>query len=260
MNAVSTRKFINSLTHVCGQMLIKNFGRIQVCERKTGRDIVTDIDRKVENKIIQSIRKNYPDHSIYSEETDKIIGRSEYLWIIDPLDGTVNYTSGIPLFCVSIGLVHRDQCLYGAVYAPYLREFFYAEKNRGAYFNHRKIFVSKTKKLEDSIIHVGLSPHYSPALIRKNWQIIQPLSHKVRGLRMFESGPLTSCYVACGRIDGKISIKTDAFGNAASSLIVEEAGGMVTDFQGQPWRAEMKDMICSNKFIYHRIKKLVQSY
>jgi len=236
---------------------MRDFAKPRKVNYKYYKDIVTDVDVAVEKKLISLIHKKFPDHSILSEEIGLIERNKEYLWVIDPLDGTVNYTAGIPLFSVSICLVRRGKPYSGVVYAPYLKEYFYGEKGKGAFLNNRKIKPSTTSDLSQAVIHVAMSAHYSPELIEKNWKLLNKLSHRVRGLRMLDSGALTSCYVACGRLDGKFSIKTDPFGNAASAVIIEEAGGRVTDFKGGSWNVKMKDMLCSNQRLYKKLKGFV---
>lgn len=250
-------KFAIELAKHSGKILDSSFGKVKVTNRKERKDIVTEMDLKSEKYILKEIQKKFPSHTILSEEKGKLEKNSEYSWIIDPLDGTVNYTSGLPLYSVSIGLVHKGKPFLGVVYAPYLNELFYAQRGKGAYLNGKKISPSKVTELENAVIQIGFSAHYSEELLKKNWLIAQKLTAQVRGIRAWDSGALTSCYIACGRFDGKISIKTDPFGNAASTVIIEEAGGVVSDFEGKKWNENMKTMICSNKKINKQIKDLV---
>lgn len=252
------KSFVIALIRDAGTLLMRHFGTVTVSNKKQHKDIVTKIDFASEKKIISAIKLKYPSHAILSEEIGLIDAVSDYQWVIDPIDATVNYTAGIPLFSISIGLVYKGQPILGAVFAPYLDELFFGEKKKGAYLNNKRIKPSTTKTLDNAIINMGLSAHYSPALIKKNWDIAHRLSPKVRGFRMFESGALTSCYVACGRLDGKISIKTDPFGNAASTILIQEAGGIVADFQGNSWNEKMKTMICSNKPLFKKIQQFVK--
>jgi myo-inositol-1(or 4)-monophosphatase len=239
---------------ISGSFLLSKFGKIKTISSKTRNDILTEADLKSEKIILGMIGQKFPGHNILSEE----IGRkndfkSEYLWVIDPLDATVNYVSGIPLFSVSIGLIKSGKPILGVVFAPYLKELFYAVAGGGSFLNKFKIHVSKISELSSSVVNVGLSAHYSKPLIKRTWKINQIITPELRGIRMLESGALTSCYVACGRFDGKISIKTDPFGNAASTVIIQEAGGIVTDFQNQPWSISMKEMVCSNGLIHKKL-------
>lgn len=252
------QQFITRLARDAGTVLMRHYGKTHVQSRKERRDIVTDVDVESERVIVSAIRKKYPHHSILSEEVGMVGKNEEHRWIVDPLDGTVNYTSALPLFSVSIAYVHNNVPTIGVVFAPYLDEFFYAERGKGASLNGKRIQPSATTTLGDALIHVGLSAHYSPQHIRRNWAIMKRLSGVVRGLRMLESGALASCYVACGRLDGKVSIKTDPFGNAASTVIAEEAGGVVCDFDGHPWSPNMRTMICSTRSLSGTLRRLVR--
>ena len=244
---------IISAVKKAGKYVEKYFNKKHKVKSKSRNDIVTQTDINSEKIIISEIKKKYPDHQILSEEVGRIGGKNDYLWIIDPVDATINFASGIPLYSVSIGLLHKGEIEYAVVYAPSLNEMFYAQKNKGAFLNNKKIKASKEKKLKSTIINIGTSAHYSKKQIKNNFQIANKIMPEIRGLRAFESGALTSCYIACGRLDGKVSIKTDPFGNAASTLIIEEAGGKVTDFSGNNWSEKMKTMICSNKLIHNQL-------
>jgi len=242
-----------------GEYLLSKFQKIKKISNKTRNDIVTEVDVNSEKLILNIIGKKFPAHNILSEEIgEKNKSNSEYLWVIDPLDATVNYVAGIPLFSVSIGLIKSGMPILGVVFAPYLNELFYASAGDGAFLNNKKITVSKISELSKSIVNVGLSAHYNKRQIKDTWRINQAITPKLRGIRMFESGALTSCYVACGRLEGKISIKTDPFGNAASTVIIQEANGLVSDFENKPWSLNMKDMICSNSLIHNKIIKIVK--
>jgi len=237
-----------------GEFLMSKYGKIKKISSKERKDILTEVDLGSEKIILDIIKNKFSNHNILSEEIGEIKNSdSEYLWIIDPLDATVNYTAGLPLFSVSIGLVKNKIPFFGIVYAPYLNELFYAIKGQKAFLNNSKIAVSKNKNLSESVINIGLSAHYNDDQIKKTWSICNKITPKLRGIRAFESGALTSAYVACGRLDGKISIKTDPFGNAASTIIIEEAGGKVTDSDNRSWSTEMIDMICSNGIIHQDI-------
>lgn len=239
-----------------GEFLMSKYGKVVNISNKEARDIVTEVDLGSEQIILNTLKINFPNHSIFSEEIGRINkSNNEYLWIIDPLDATVNYSSGIPLFSVSISLIKNNKPIIGVVFAPYLNETFYAALGTGSFLNDIKIKVSECDDLARSIVNIGLSAHYNNEQIKKTWQICNNITPKLRGIRAFESGALTSCYVACGRLDGKISIKTDPFGNAASTLIIQEAGGKVTDFNYNEWSVAMKDMICSNGLIHDQLLK-----
>lgn len=240
-----------------GKILGKNFLKTQSIKSKTRNDIVTKNDILSEKIIIKIIHNNFPKHQILSEEIGLVGPKSDYLWIVDPLDATVNFSARIPLYSVSIALIYKNRIEMGGVFCPTMKELFFAQRNKGAFLNNRKIKVSKTNILSDSLINIGFSAHYSRQQINNNSEIIKNLAPKIRGLRAFESGALTSCYIACGKLDGKISIKTDPFGNAASTLIIEEAGGKVTDFFNKFWSKNMKTMVCSNMLLHDKLLKFI---
>ncbi|MFA6295856.1 MAG: inositol monophosphatase [Patescibacteria group bacterium] len=242
-----------------GKKLNENFLKNQTFKLKTRNDIVTENDFLSEKIIIKIIKDNFPKHQILSEEIGTVGLKNDYLWIIDPLDATINFAAKIPLYSVSIALIYKNKIEIGGVFCPSLNELFFAQKNKGAYLNNKKIKVSKNNNLSSSLINIGFSAHYSKNQFNNNCNIIKKIAPKIRGLRAFESGALTSCYVACGKLDGKISIKTDPFGNAASTLIIEEAGGKVTDFSNKNWSRNMKTMICSNKILHNKLINFVNS-
>lgn len=233
-----------------GEILLKERNKKIKVSRKYKTDIVSSLDIRCEKKIINIIRSNYPNHQILSEEIKKTGAKSRFLWVIDPLDGTINYVAGQPLFSVSICLLYEKKPILGVVYAPCFKELFFAIKNGGAFLNNKKISVSKNKKLKDSIIYFTLSAHYKKKLISKTFSNCKKIISKIRGVRIYESGALSHCYVACGRLDGKISIKTDPYGSAAGALITKEAGGMVTDFNGNDWNIDKKSLVSSNGLIH----------
>ncbi|MDP2736764.1 MAG: inositol monophosphatase family protein [bacterium] len=237
-----------------GDFLMSKYGSVKNVASKERTDIVTEADLGSEEIILKILKENFPDHNIFSEEVGRLDNKnSKYQWIVDPLDATVNYASGLPLFSVSIGLVKNNTPIVGVVFAPYLSEMFFATVGKGAFLNDSAILVSKNNELNNSVINIGLSAHYNDEQIQKTWKICNNITAKLRGIRAFESGALTSCYVACGRLDGKISVKTDPFGNAASTIIIQEAKGRVSDFSDKNWSVDMKDMICSNNLIHEKV-------
>lgn len=242
-----------------GNFLMSKYGKVKSVSSKERKDILTEVDLGSEKIILEFIRKYFPDHNILSEEVGLFKrSNSDYLWIIDPLDATVNYVSSLPFFSVSIGLVKAHQPIMGIVFAPYLDELFFAVVNKGAYLNDSKITVSKNNELSNCVINIGLSAHFNEQQIKKVLDISHKITPELRGIRMLESGTLTSCYVACSRLDGKISIKTNPFGNAASTVIVQEAKGSVTDFNNQSWSVNMKDMIVSNVLIHQDLLRVIK--
>lgn len=198
---------------------------------KTERDLVTPVDRAVEEFIVSEIRNRYPDHDIYGEETGRSGPGSGACWVIDPIDGTTSFVHGLPFYSVSIAFQKDDQTRIGAVYAPVLDELFFAEKSCGAFLNGRPIRVSKTDRLIHALVATGF------ACIRAGWSrnnltYLNRILPRIRDIRRTGSAALDLCYVACGRFDGFWEMNLNLYDIAAGALIVTEAGGRMMDFNG----------------------------
>ena len=228
-------------------------------EMKNGQssNLVTDVDRRAEELIIGTIRKAYPDHGFLAEESGGGETPADYRWVIDPLDGTTNFTHGLPIFCTSIGLEHRGKLLLGVVYDPNQDELFTAEAGKGAFLNGKRIRVSGTATLTDSLLVTGF-----PYNIRENPDhAIQHFNNfltRSRAVRRLGSAALDLCYVACGRFDGFWEVALNPWDMAAGVLIVSEAGGKITDFQGRPSTIYQKQMLASNGKIHEQMKSILQ--
>ncbi|MFH1624963.1 MAG: inositol monophosphatase family protein [Pseudomonadota bacterium] len=214
-----------------GRILRENLGKSIKIDFKGERNLVTDIDRASEKTIIEIIRKKYPDHRILTEESQVKNGTSPYRWIIDPLDGTTNYAHGYPSFCVSIALERKGYVLLGVVYDPILEELFTAEKGNGASLNGGKISVSSTDTLAHSMLATGF-PYDLRESQNNNLVHFNNFIMAAQAIRRPGSAALDLCYVAMGRFDGFWELKLSPWDVAAGSLIVGEAGGVVTDFRG----------------------------
>ncbi len=190
-------------------------------------DVVTEVDLLCEKLIISRIKEFYPLHSIISEEAGKSILSDEYVWIIDPLDGTNNYFHGYPMFAVSIALRKGEEAVLGAVYVPRLNELYYAAKGKGAYLNDSKLQVSSTDRLAGALLATGFP--YDKALDRENnnLALFQHIVPDIMGIRRSGSAAYDLCCVACGRLDGYWELKVKLWDIAAGELIIREAGGIV---------------------------------
>jgi myo-inositol-1(or 4)-monophosphatase len=208
-------------------------------------NLVTEVDHASEKLIIDTIRKDFPDHFILSEEVGEVKMDSEYKWIIDPIDGTVNFAHGIPICCVSIGVEHAGRMVMGAVYNPFMNEFFFAEKGRGATLNDKPIHVSQKKNVMDGCFVTGFPYTY---LDQSNGplEVFGRFIRKGIPVRRLGSAAIDLCWVAAGRFDGFFEHKLSAWDSAAGFLLVEEAGGTVTDFQGSPYSPYQPTIIASN--------------
>jgi myo-inositol-1(or 4)-monophosphatase len=242
-----------------GRFLKMSVGKAKEVERKFGQEtnLVTEIDKKAEEMIISRIRKRHQHHGFLGEESGGHNRHSEYRWIIDPLDGTTNFTHGLPIFCVSIGLEFKGEMLLGVVYDPNLDELFTAERGKGAYLNRRPIRVSRNAKLVESLVVTGF-----PYDIRSNPD--EAVGHfrnfikEAQAVRRLGSAALDLCYVAAGRFDGYWEVSLNPWDMAAGTLIVQEAGGKYTDFRGFPSTIYDKPVLASNGLIHEQMVEVLR--
>ncbi len=239
--------------------IVRFFNRDFKISNKEGvNNLVTEADHASEKAIIDVIRKSFPGHFILSEEVGEIIMDSEYKWIIDPIDGTINFAHGIPLNCVSIGVEHNGEVIMGAVYNPHMNEFFFAEKGQGATLNDQPISVSS----ETSVIHSCLVTGFPYTYINMPNGPLEVFDRFIRKgvpVRRLGSAAIDLCWVAAGRCDGFYEHKLEAWDSAAGSLIVEEAGGMVTDFNGEKYSPYRHGIIATNKKIHAELIEVVNN-
>lgn len=232
-----------------GALLKKGFGEEQIVHFKGEIDIVTEMDNRSEALISNLILHEFPDHSLLSEERGRHEGPAKYRWIIDPLDGTTNYAHGFPFFSVAIAVELKEQLLYGVVYDPLREELFEAESGRGAFLNGERIQVSRVKELTKALLATGF-----PYDVRRGGE--DNIAHFINFLKVAQavrrpgSACLDLCYVAAGRLDGFWELKLHPWDMAAGSLIVREAGGLVTDLKGGPYRIAGREIVASNGLIH----------
>jgi len=234
-----------------GKFLKYSVGKVKSIEMKQGeeRNLVSEIDKASEAKIIGIIKRHYPNHGILAEESGSS-GSSDYRWVIDPLDGTTNFLHGLPLFCVTIGVEYKGEVIAGVVYDPNLDEMFTAERGSGAYLNGKRMRVSQAPELINSLLVTGF-----PYDIANNPD--HAVEHFVnflmrgQGVRRLGSAALDLSYVAAGRLDGFWEVNLNPWDMAAGILFVREAGGMVTDFTGTPSGIYTKQVLASNGIIHN---------
>jgi myo-inositol-1(or 4)-monophosphatase len=232
-----------------GRILQDHLGRVRKVEYKGVVNLVTEMDFLSEKVIVAEIRKLCPGHSILAEEKTHRQEDSPYRWVIDPLDGTTNYAHGYPIFCVSIGLEKDGEIILGVVYDPSRNELFVAEEGKGAYLNGRRIHVSPTPTLSRSLLATGFPYDLRESPVN-NLDHFQNFAMRSHAVRRSGSAALDLCYVSAGRFDGFWEMKLGPWDMAAGSLIVREAGGMVTDFQGNPIHLDGKYVLASNGKIH----------
>ena len=217
---------------------------------------VTEADLASEKAILEVIKKDFPNHFILSEEAGEIKMDSEYKWIIDPIDGTINFSNGIPICCVSIGLEHAGKLVMGAVYNPLMDEFFFAQKGFGASLNDKKISVSKKSDLSKSCLVTGFPYKY---LDTENspLEVFERFIRKGIAVRRLGSAALDLCWTAAGRFDGFYEHSIKAWDNAAGIIILEEAGGKVTGFDGKAHSIYQPDILATNGLVHEEMLKIV---
>ncbi len=220
-------------------------------------NLVTEVDHASEKAIIDVIKKHFPDHNILTEESGEIYQDSEYKWIIDPIDGTVNFANGIPLCCVSIGVEQNGKMILGAVLNPFMNELFVAEKGKGSTLNDKKIEVSKKETVINSCLVTGFPYTY---LDEPNGplQVFERFIRKGIPVRRLGSAAIDLCWVACGRFDGFYEHQLQAWDSAAGFLIVEEAGGKVTQLNGAYFSPYLPGIIASNGIIHDELKTWIE--
>jgi myo-inositol-1(or 4)-monophosphatase len=237
-----------------GKFLKMNVGKIRHIERKGGQEtnLVTEIDKKSEQLIISKIKQHFPHHDFLCEESGAAEVKSEYRWIIDPLDGTVNYTHALPIYCVSIGLEYKGEIILGAVYDPSRDELFTAEKGKGAWLNKKRIEVTKTTKLIESLVVTGFAYDVNerPEPSVTHFRNFLAESQAVRRLG---SAALDLCYVAAGRFEGFWEGVIRPWDMAAGVLLVTEAGGKWTDFRGFPSTVYKEEILATNGLIHEQM-------
>ncbi len=200
-------------------------------DRKSEKDLVTEADVAVENYLVEQIKKTYPDHAIFGEETGRHAG-NEYRWIIDPIDGTTSFVHDQPFFSNSVALEHNGEIILAAVNAPALGELFMAEKGKGATLNDKPIHVSTRDKLSDCVLGTGFAC-VRQNLAHNNLPYFEKVVTVIRGVRRYGSAAVDLSYVAAGKLDGFWELNLQIYDMAAGLLIVTEAGGTVTDFAGK---------------------------
>lgn len=241
----SLLKLAKGLAKESGKLLLKMQSKAKHKVEKLEGDFALDADYKSEIMILKRISDAYPEHSIVTEETGNYENGSEYTWVIDPLEGTLNYAHKLPLWGVNIGVMHKGRPIAGACYFPKLEEFFYGAKGKGAYMNGKKIKVNKDKELMKSFF-AGKKAYFK-----------QGMSHHL--LRHLGCAALGLCYVACGRFGGVIKIRgNDPYGYVAPAVILREAGGKLTDIKGKPWNIKSKGAIASNGKLHGKLLREVK--
>ncbi len=240
-----------------GRVLLKRFDSFdrRTVELKSGHEILTQADLAAEREILKIIKKNFPDHSILSEESGDNEKKSDYLWMVDPLDGTTNFSMHNPIWATSIGVAYKGKMIFGVIFAPFLKEMYIAEKGKGATKNSKKIKVSNTRKgkILNTFCHSNREKDIKRAIKYYTHQ-------KINGFdcRQMGSASLELAFTACGRVESIVITGAHSWDVSAGVLLVREAGGRVTDFSGKNWSLNSYDMAASNGEVHSNILKALK--
>jgi myo-inositol-1(or 4)-monophosphatase len=242
-----------------GNLLLEKFGRITTVTKKGDINLVTEADLASEELIVERIRSHFPKHSVLAEEGGDVItigGDSTWKWIIDPLDGTTNYAHGYPCFCVTLALEHGGEIVVGVTYDPTRNELFSAEKGRGATLNGKPIRVSVTERLSESLVVTGFPYDFKQ---RENFaRHLMEFMLSSRGVRRDGSAAIDMAYVACGRYDGFWEEGLNPWDVAAGKLLIEEAGGMITYYDGSKFSIYKPPLCASNGRIHDQMLEVLR--
>ncbi|HBE44535.1 MAG TPA: inositol monophosphatase [Deltaproteobacteria bacterium] len=240
-----------------GKIQADNFQKSFAIHHKGEINLVTDVDFACQSKIIELIEKHFPHDDIISEEKVNAFDGTKNRWIIDPLDGTTNYAHGYPFFCTSIAYEEKGVITLGVVYNPIFQELFFARKGQGAYLNHHRIEVSQVKELKQALLSTGFP--YDLATRKRNniTHFVRFLFHS-QAIRRDGSAALNLSYVACGRFDGFWELSLNPWDMAAGYLMVTEAGGVVTSFDGRDFTIYDEEIVASNGLIHESMLNLLK--
>lgn len=244
--------FMQELAREAGSVLVAHFGNVAV-EYKGEVDLVTEADRKSEKLIVSRIRQQWPSHDLIGEEGSRTETGSDFRWYIDPLDGTTNFAHGYPVFCVSIALEHKGERIAGVVYDPCRDEMFAAEKGAGSRLNGQAIRVSQIQHLAESLVATGFPSHKRHK--NPNIHFYHQITLRSHGVRRAGSAALDLCCVACGRYDAFWEFNLNPWDTAAGVLLVQEAGGKVTNFAGGPFHLSSREVLASNSLTHEELLK-----
>lgn len=246
--------FVVALCREAGRVSLTKWGGSLRISRKGEVDLVTDVDLALEELIRESIIHQFPKHSVVGEERwdEDTARRAEYVWLVDPLDGTTNYVHGHPVFCVSVALMHVGDVILGCVYDPLRDELFYAAKGEGATLNDHPISVSQTDSLISSLLSTGF-PYRRASLDDSNVDQLGKLINKIQGVRRSGSLALDLAYVAAGRLDGHWEFHVEPWDVAAGSLLITEAGGRVSAVVSDTWSPFATDIVATNGEIHKEL-------
>jgi myo-inositol-1(or 4)-monophosphatase len=252
------KELIESLARKAGDTLMKHFRQdwALLKERSTVKEAATKYDTEVDRLIVEEIKRHYPHHSLLTEESGFLQDDPDWLWIVDSLDGTVDFANFNPFFSVCIALMHKNEVVLGAICAPAIDEFYFAEKGQGACLNGVKIQVSDVSDLSQSYIFYCEGGETNR---ERTGKLLHKVYPRVTDIRKIGSAGLETAWVATGKGEAYFTTRIEPWDVAAGVLLVQEAGGKVSDFQGNPWKPQTSDLLFSNKKLHEKILSLISS-
>lgn len=251
------RQTLENLVGLFRRIDWENPGEIAI---KAGRDIVTEGDLRLQEEIVHLIRQDFPEHNLLAEEADFPRTSSPYTWVIDPVDGTINFSRNYPVFSVSVALIEGESPILGVVYVPVLDKLYTAQRGKGAFCNEKTIRCGTVANLGESLVSVILTSHYTTEETARTVAMIQEASLRTRGVRIMVCESAELCFIAEGILDGNVSIKADPYGAMAGKLILEEAGGRFSRMNGEPFGLYSESILASNGRLHEPLRKLCAPY
>jgi len=250
------QKFIKEITYQAGQIILEKFGKVGVKYTKSdATDVVTEADLAANDYLVEQINSKYPEHGIISEERGESKTDAEYVWIIDPLDGTRNYSLGTPLFGVMVGLARKGEMVMGAICDPTHDQLFFAEKDQGAYLNDKKIRCSDIREWERSY-GMGFA-NINEKTAKISSKLIEAASKEPFWMNSFGATAIATMQVASGRRDWCMSLHDTIWDDAAPAIILQEAGCIVSEHEGKPWTLKSKGMIAANPHLHKKLLEII---
>lgn len=255
MNDRNWRKELEPIIRKAGDILLSFFGKKLERKMKPDHGFATEADLTSEKYLIEALGELLPEASFCAEESGKFGSESsEYCWVIDPLDGTTNFVHGLPYFCVSVALVYRGQPIVAVTYQPTTDEFYFAQKGEGAWLNDKKISVSHPKSLSHALIGCSL-PYRSKV---DALEVVQQIVGHVYGVRHYGAAALDLAYVSVGRFDGVLFMDLAWWDVAAGILLITEAGGKITDFEGKPIGPDYASCVAGSSLVHQELLSLLR--
>jgi myo-inositol-1(or 4)-monophosphatase len=249
---------LERLARQAGQILSDSYEKDHQVNFKGVIDLVTEVDHASEEFLLAEINRQFQGHSFLAEESGASESQTEHLWIIDPLDGTVNYAHGVPFFCVSIAYSYRGRVVLGAVFDPMRNEMFVGERGKGAWLNGRPLMASNASELQKSLLVTGF-PYDAWHVIPNNFDLFAKLGKQTQGVRRMGSAALDLCYVGAGRLDGYWELYLKPWDVAAAGLIAEEAGAKVTNIKGaEDYLNAPQSIVAANPQLYDKLLEQLQ--